>query len=80
MIRAELNPGLEIRVEPTDDLRSYHLSGRKAEEELGFRPKRDLVLAVQELQRRYEGPTDEDYESAWFRNVKWMKERGDLWR
>lgn len=80
MIRGALDPGLEIRAEPTDDLRSYHLSGGKAERELGFKAERDLELAVRELQERYQAPHSPDHGDAWYRNVKWMKEHEELWK
>jgi len=37
MIRDEINPHLPIKVVPTDDRRSYHLSTDKVEAELGFK-------------------------------------------
>ena len=80
MVRDELDPTLEIRTEPTDDLRSYHLSGALAERVLGFAPERGLVTAVQELRDRYARPQDPDPSDDWYRNVRWMKERPELWR
>ncbi len=80
MIRDEVDPSLEIRTEPTDDLRSYHLSADRAREVLGFTPEHDLAEAVQELQARYAEPQDPDPASDWYRNVRWMKEHPDRWR
>ena len=80
MIRDEVDPKLEIRTEPTDDLRSYHLSGERARSELGFAPQRELVLAVRELRERYQGRVDPDPEDAWYRNVRWMKAHPELCR
>jgi nucleoside-diphosphate-sugar epimerase len=80
MIREEIDPTLEIRTEPTDDLRSYHLSGGRAREVLDFSPALPLVQAVQELRDRYEEPQDPDPEEAWYRNVRWMKDHPELWR
>ena len=80
MIQGELDPALEIRTEPTDDLRSYHLSGGLAERVLGFAPERGLVTAVQELRARYARPQDPDPADDWYRNVRWMKGRPELWR
>lgn len=80
MIRAEVDPALEIRTEPTDDLRSYHLSGGKAREVLGFQPEHELVEAVRELKERYAGPQDPDPADDWYRNVRWMKGHPELWR
>jgi nucleoside-diphosphate-sugar epimerase len=80
MIRDEVDPGLEIRTEPTDDLRSYHLSNGKAREVLGFEPEQELVEAVRELEKRYESPLEPDAGGDWYRNVRWMKGHPELWR
>lgn len=80
MIRDEVDPELKIRTEPTDDLRSYHLSGARARDELGFVPECELVLAVRELRERYRGTLDPDPGDAWYRNVRWMKEHPELLR
>jgi nucleoside-diphosphate-sugar epimerase len=80
MIRDEVDPDLEIRTEPTDDLRSYHLSAAKARDVLGFRPEHELVEAVQELTVRYDGPQDPEPADDWYRNVRWMKAHPELWR
>ncbi len=80
MIRDEVDPTLEIRTEPTDDLRSYHLSGRAAAQVLGFEPRREVVSAVQELRERYAHGLDPDGGDDWYRNVRWMKSHPELWR
>lgn len=80
MIRDEIDPDMEIRTEPTDDLRSYHLSGDRAERELGFIPQRELVDAVRELRARYEGPHEPDPADPWYRNVRWMEAHPELWK
>jgi nucleoside-diphosphate-sugar epimerase len=79
MIRDEIDPSLEIRTEPTDDLRSYHLSGERARKELGFEPGRELVLAVRELRERYRRGLDPQAGDPWYRNVRWMDEHRELW-
>lgn len=80
MIRDEVDPELEIRTEPTDDLRSYHLSAGKAREVLGFEPEHELVEAVRELEARYQGEQDPEPDDDWYRNVRWMKAHPERWR
>ena len=40
--------------EKTDDLRSYHISSDRLTNELGFRPKRDVPAAVDDLAVAFE--------------------------
>lgn len=80
MVREEVDPSLEIRTEPTDDVRSYHLSGRLALESLGFQPKHEVVTAVRDLKARYEKPMHPGPGDSWYRNVLWMKEHPERWR
>ncbi|HYV39903.1 MAG TPA: NAD-dependent epimerase/dehydratase [Gemmataceae bacterium] len=40
---------LEIVTSPTDDKRSYHISSALIQRELGFQPRRDIDVAVQDL-------------------------------
>lgn len=79
MIRDEIDPGLEVRIEPTDDLRSYSLSARKAERVLGFLPRTPLVEAVRELRDAFADDRVSDSSRSIYRNVAWMKEHRDFW-
>jgi nucleoside-diphosphate-sugar epimerase len=40
---------IEIRVSPTDDIRSYHISSQRIQEVIGFVPRRTLQDAVRDL-------------------------------
>ena len=80
MIRDEVDPAMEIRTEPTDDPRSYHLSGRLVQEELGFAPGLDPVEAVRELRRRYALHLDPPADDDWYRNVRWMRRHPERWQ
>ena len=40
---------IEIATEPTDDMRSYHISSQKIQEDIGFRPRRGIDDAVRDL-------------------------------
>lgn len=45
----KLGSAVQIAVEPTDDLRSYHVSSEKIRRELGFEPKHTIEDAVRDL-------------------------------
>lgn len=79
MIRAEIDPELPIAVEPTDDIRSYHLSAQKVRERLGFRPKRSLRQAVADLRAAFEAGRVPRVDDPIYRNVVWMKQHPDFW-
>ena len=80
MIRDELDPSLPIDTVPSNDPRSYHLCADHARQELGFEPKYDLVVAVQELKDAYRSGKVPDSQSEIYRNVAWMKARPEVWR
>ena len=46
---------IEIVHEPTDDLRSYHISSQKIKEELGFTPRRSVQDAIEDLKNAFDG-------------------------
>ncbi|SDG39007.1 NAD-dependent epimerase/dehydratase family protein [Roseospirillum parvum] len=48
-VRAEVDPALPIDVEPTDDLRSYHVSSARIARDLGFTANHTIRQAVAEL-------------------------------
>lgn len=49
IVRREVDPTLAIDVEPTDDLRSYHVSSEKMRRRLGFEARHTIAEAVREL-------------------------------
>jgi nucleoside-diphosphate-sugar epimerase len=73
MIQGELDGDVDIRVVPTDDDRSYHLSSDKVKRILGFEPQRPLQRAVRDLREAYEQGRIPDWDKPWYRNVAWMK-------
>lgn len=73
MIQAEIDPGIEIEIVPTNDNRSYHLSAEKVHKTLGFQAKFPLALACQELSKAFQDGRIPDPDSSWYRNVEWMK-------
>jgi nucleoside-diphosphate-sugar epimerase len=73
MVRDHVSPELEIEIVPTDDQRSYHLSAGRAHVELGFQPRRDLSLAVDELRGAFvDGRISDPHDYA-YRNIDVMK-------
>ena len=54
MVREVVGSSTQIEVEKTDDLRSYHISSDRLTNELGFRPKRDVPAAVDDLAVAFE--------------------------
>jgi nucleoside-diphosphate-sugar epimerase len=63
-----------ITTTPSDDLRSYHISSRKIERELGFVPKRGIEDAVRDLVGAFRGGKLPDSLSApRYFNIKTMQ-------
>ncbi len=49
MVRSVVGTAVEVRTEPTDDNRSYHVSSERIRKELGFVAKRSVEDAVRDL-------------------------------
>lgn len=49
MVRNVVGMNVEVRTEPTEDNRSYHVSSEKIRRELGFVPKRSIEQAARDL-------------------------------
>lgn len=79
MIRDQIDAALPIQVVPTDDNRSYHLSAKKLQRELGFQPKHALQEAVADLQAAFADGRIPDVDASHYRNVVWMKQHPDFW-
>ncbi|MBP9841511.1 MAG: SDR family oxidoreductase [Simkaniaceae bacterium] len=64
-----------IAIEPTNDLRSYHISSGKIQSVLGFTPKYTIEDAVEELVTAFEaGQLPNSLEDKRYFNIKMMKE------
>jgi len=64
----------ELRIEPTNDNRSYHVSSEKIARELGFTPKRDIRCAVRSLVDAFENnKLPNSLEDKRYFNIKTMK-------
>jgi len=76
-VRDVIGSRVEIAVEDTDDLRSYHISSRKIADELGFAPSRDISKAVDDLNRAFEnGLVPEAMNADRYYNIKTMQNLG----
>jgi nucleoside-diphosphate-sugar epimerase len=64
---------ISIRVVPTEDNRSYHLSAKRAEEEFGFAPQHALSETMSELAAAFSDGRIEDPHSPMYRNIEVMK-------
>lgn len=74
MVRSVINPDIPIKITPTDDKRSYHVSSRKIKEELGFEPKHTIEEAIADLKRAYqEGKLPNPMEDMRYYNIKTMQ-------
>lgn len=68
---------LPIVVEPTDDIRSYHINSDKIRNVLGFAPRRSVADAVEGLCRAFKaGLLPDSFEDDRYYNVRTMKNRG----
>ena len=66
---------VSIVVEPTDDLRSYHVSSKKIKEELGFKPKHSIEDAVESLVNAFEmNKIPEPMTNDIYYNIKTMQQ------
>lgn len=75
IVRDQVGPATEIVVEPTDDLRSYHVSSAKIAAELGFRATHSLGDAVRDLMAAFDaGKVPNSFENTRYFNIKRMQE------
>jgi len=74
MVRGIINPDLPVKITPTDDIRSYHVSSQKIKEELGFEAKHTIEEAIRDLKNAFkEGKIPNPLEDTRYYNVKTMQ-------
>ena len=67
------NNDVSIVTTPTDDLRSYHISSEKIQQDLGFSPQYSIKRAVQDLVEAFQlGKISDPFENINYYNVKKM--------
>ena len=66
---------IEIRTEPSDDLRSYHITSTKIADRLGFQPRASVESAVAGIRAAFErGGLEGALEEPRFHNIRRMRE------
>jgi nucleoside-diphosphate-sugar epimerase len=78
MVKAEVgDPSVVIKVEPTNDLRSYHIASKRIAERLGFRPRHTIRDAVRSLVDAYRaGRIPRPFDDPAYYNIKVMQQVG----
>ena len=74
IVSAGVGGNVDVKVEPTDDLRSYHISSEKIQKELGYEPIHSLDTAVKDLTEAFKAGAIPDALSAnRYYNIKTMQ-------
>ena len=74
IVKGVVGDGLNVRVEPTDDMRSYHISSEKIRRELGFVPRHTIADAVEGLVAALRaGKLPNSMEDPRYFNIKMMQ-------
>lgn len=77
MVRGVVGNSVDIAVEPTDDLRSYHISSALIGAELGFQPRHTIPDAAADLLAAFDaGSVDDPMNNPKLYNIKTMQELG----
>ena len=74
IVRKVVGERVEIVTQPTDDLRSYHISSKKIERDLGFVPKHTIEDAVRDLVSAFDaGLVPNAMDDMHYYNIKMMQ-------
>lgn len=74
MVRNVVGDKVEIKVEPTNDNRSYHISSEYIKKEIGFVPRHSIEDAVKDLKEAFDnGLIPNSFENEKYFNVKLMQ-------
>ena len=77
MVKKVVGNDVEIKVEPTNDNRSYRVSSEKIKNELGFTPKRSIEDAVSSLKDAFDaGKIPNSFDDDSYFNIKQMQKIG----
>ena len=75
MVRDVVGSSVGLAVEPTDDLRSYHISSARIEQELGFRPNHTIPIAIEDLAEAFaDGRIPDAMSDPRYYNIRTMQE------
>ena len=73
-VKDEVGPDVEIVTTPTDDNRSYHISSKKIEKDIGFVPKHTIREAVRDLVEAFQaGKIPDSLTDERYSNIKTMQ-------
>ena len=73
IFQKKLNKNIEIRVEPSNDKRSYNINSDKIKKELGFEFKRNVSNAVNDLVDNFtNGNLKNTFDDKWL-NIEVLK-------
>lgn len=74
MVKNVIGDQVDIKTEPTNDNRSYHVSSEKIKQELGFVPQHSIEDAVRDLKEAFDqGLIKDSFENEKYFNVKLMQ-------
>lgn len=74
MVRNVIGEDLEVVVEPTDDLRSYHVCSDRIRDDIGFSPAHSIEEAVRDLAKALnEGKLEDSMNNPRYFNIKMMQ-------
>jgi nucleoside-diphosphate-sugar epimerase len=74
MVKNVVGEGVDIKVEPTNDNRSYHISSDYIKNEIGFVPKHSIEDAVRDLKDAFDkGLIPNSFDEEKYFNVKLMQ-------
>jgi nucleoside-diphosphate-sugar epimerase len=74
IVKSVVGDNIDVVVEPTDDLRSYHVSSEKIRRELGFTPKHTIEQAVSGLVDAFkDGRLPDSLNDPRYFNIKMMQ-------
>ena len=74
MVQRNVGPHVNLKVQSTNDMRSYHVSSKKIQEELGFVPSHTIEEAVVDLIKAFkEGKLPDSLEDPRYFNIKTMQ-------
>jgi nucleoside-diphosphate-sugar epimerase len=74
MVQRNVGPHVNLKVQNTNDMRSYHVSSKKFKEELGFEPSHSIEDAVVDLIKAFkEGKLPDSLEDPRYFNIKTMQ-------
>ena len=77
IVRGVVGPEVRLVVEPTNDPRSYHVSGKKMERELGFRCRKTIRIAVEDMTAAFRaGKLPNSFDDPRYFNIRMMQQVG----